>query len=63
MKQRMTDMHLVVVRLPDRPHLRQTKDSIELVPGENHRETFGYHLLLGEERVTQSLSSPVTRSP
>jgi hypothetical protein len=53
MRQRMTDMHLVVVRRPDRPHLRITSDSIELVPGENHRETFGYHLLLGEERITQ----------
>ena len=53
MRQRMTDMHLVVVRRPDRPHLRLTSDSIELIPGENHRETFGYHLLLGEERITQ----------
>ncbi len=53
MRQRMTDMHLVVVRRPDRPHLRVTADAIELVPGENHRETSGYHLLLDEERVTQ----------
>jgi hypothetical protein len=53
MKQRMTDVHLVVVRRPDRPHLRLTGDFIELIPGENHRETFGYHLLFGEKRITQ----------
>jgi hypothetical protein len=53
MKQRMTDVHLVVVRLPDRPHLRLANDFMELIPGENHREIFGYHLLLGDERVTQ----------
>lgn len=58
MRQRMTDMHLVVVRRPDRPHLRLTGDSMELVPGENHRETFGYHLLLGEARVTQKPIAP-----
>ena len=58
MRQRMTDMHLVVVRRPDRPHLRLTGDSIELVPGENHRETFGYHLLLGGKRITRKPIAP-----
>jgi hypothetical protein len=53
MRQRMTDMHLVVVRRPDRPHFRIKGDSIELIPGENHLETFGYHLLFGEKRMTQ----------
>ncbi len=53
MRQRMTDMHLVVVRRPDRPHLRLAGDSIELIPGEQHRETLGDHLLLGDKRVTQ----------
>ncbi|MDA7904921.1 hypothetical protein N9A80_01110 [Rhodopirellula sp.] len=54
MRQRMTDMHLVVVRRPDRPHLRVTKNAIELLPGENHRETFGYHLSLNQKRVTKT---------
>ncbi|MGY8656786.1 MAG: hypothetical protein ACKVJX_24510 [Verrucomicrobiia bacterium] len=60
MRQRMTDVHLVVVRRPDRPHLRLTNDSIQLVPGENHRETLGYHLLLGEERITKKPIVPGT---
>ncbi|MDB4621736.1 hypothetical protein OAG82_02645 [Rubripirellula sp.] len=54
MRQRMMDMHLVVVRRPDRPHLRVTKNAIELLPGENHRETFGYHLSLNQKRVTKT---------
>ena len=58
MRQRMTDIHLVVVRRPDRPYFRVTGDSIELIPGENHRETFGYHLLLGDERITKSTLAP-----
>lgn len=53
MRQRMTDMHLVVVRRPDRPHLRLSGDFIELIPGENHREIIGYHLVLGDERFTK----------
>ena len=57
-RQRMTDIHLVVVRLPDRPHLRMSRDLIELIPGENHRETFGYHLLLGDERITKQTLAP-----
>jgi hypothetical protein len=58
MRQRMTDMHLVVVRRPDRPHIRLRGDSIELIPGENHREIMGYHLVLGEERFTREPLPP-----
>jgi len=60
MRQRMTDMHVVVVRRPDRPHFRMKGDSMELVPGENHREIFGYHLLLGGERITKNPLVPGT---
>jgi hypothetical protein len=50
MRQRMTDVYIVVVRKPDRPWLRKSaqgkgKPACELIPGENHRETRGYVIL------------------
>lgn len=54
MRQRMTDVYLVVVRKPDRPYLRLAGDRVELIPGENHGETKGYHLLCGGERITET---------
>ncbi|MGI5817716.1 MAG: hypothetical protein ACOX9R_06405 [Armatimonadota bacterium] len=50
--QRQTDVYISVVRLPDPPWLREVEGGVELIPGENHRETFGYHLLRDGERVT-----------
>ena len=38
--QREVDVYVSVVRLPDPPHLRSTVASTELIPGENHWETF-----------------------
>jgi len=45
MRQRMTDVYVVVARKPDRPHLRVVGDRVELIPGENHSETHGYRVL------------------
>lgn len=56
--QRQTDVYLSVVRLPDPPWLRERGGAIELIPGENHRETFGYHLLRDGEQVTQEPLRP-----
>jgi len=56
--QRMTDVYVSVIRLPDPPHLRQADDGIELIPGENHRETFGYHLSRDGERITEDPLRP-----
>jgi len=42
--QRETDVYVSVVRLPDPPHLRRTAAGAELIPGENHWETYGYFL-------------------
>ena len=58
LKQRSTDIYAAVVRLPDRPLLRQGKNGIELIPGENHLETFGYHIALNGKRITQSPLRP-----
>jgi len=51
LRQRMTDVYCSVVRLPDPPHLREAAGIVELIPGENHRETFGYLLLRNGEPV------------
>lgn len=52
LRQRQTDVYVVVVRRPDRPWLRLTGSHVELIPGEEHYETGGYHLLRGGQRIT-----------
>ncbi len=47
-----------VVRLPDPPWLRERAGALHLIPGENHRETFGYHLMRDGERVTDTPLRP-----
>ena len=58
MRQRMTDVYVAVVRKPDRPFLRPGETGFELIPGENHNETFGYHLLRDSRRVTNEPIRP-----
>jgi hypothetical protein len=58
MLQRSSDLYVVVVRLPDPPHLRKSGEGIELIPGENHWETVGYHLVKDGKRITQSPIRP-----
>ena len=53
MRQRMTDVYIVVVRRPDRPHLRAAGQRVQLIPGENHRETRGYHLFRDGRQITK----------
>ncbi|MCB1121723.1 MAG: hypothetical protein KJT03_09255, partial [Verrucomicrobiae bacterium] len=43
-RQNSTDLWAAVVRLPDRPWLREGEHGLELIPGESHYETFGYRL-------------------
>ena len=42
--QRQTDIYVAIVRQPDAPHLRLRSGEIQLIPGENHWETFGYRI-------------------
>ncbi|TKJ38155.1 MAG: hypothetical protein CEE38_05200 [Planctomycetes bacterium B3_Pla] len=56
--QRSSDLYTVVVRLPDRPHLRRAGEEIQLIPGENHWETYCYHLFKNNEKITDSLVRP-----
>ena len=58
MFQRYTDCYAVVVRLPDRPHLRLKGGQAELVPGESHWETRGYRLLRSDRPLREGLLEP-----
>lgn len=60
LRQRQTDVHVAVVRRPDRPVLRRSGERIELIPGEEHRETLGYHLLRDGRQVTHKPLPPKT---
>lgn len=52
LRQRQTDVYVAVVRRPDRPFLRRTGTVVELIPGEEHFETCGYHVSRDGRRVT-----------
>ncbi|UCC96912.1 MAG: hypothetical protein JSW66_13830 [Phycisphaerales bacterium] len=56
--QRSSDLYAVVVRLPDRPHMRQARGKVELIPGENHWETYGYHLFKNGQKITEHPMRP-----
>ena len=56
--QRSSDLYVAVVRLPDRPHLRKSAGAIELIPGESHWETRGYHLARNGQRITDEPLPP-----
>jgi len=56
--QRLTDVYVVVVRRPDPPHLRINAGRVELIPGENHWETFGYHILKDGKPITEKPIRP-----
>lgn len=58
LRQRQTQIHVAIVCLPDAPHLRLVQDKAELIPGEEHRETFGYHLLRDGKRITTAPLRP-----
>ncbi len=52
------DVYVAVVRLPDQPHLRKIDDEVELIPGENHWETSGYHIFKDGVKITDRLLQP-----
>jgi hypothetical protein len=58
LQQRQTDVHVVVVRKPDRPFLHKADGGVRLVPGEEHFETRGYHLLKDGARITKDPLPP-----
>ncbi len=58
LRQAQTDVYVAVVRLPDSPHLRIKDDVIELIPGDNHWETFGYHLFKDGIKITDNPLRP-----
>ena len=56
--QNRTDIYTAVVRLPDRPWIREIEGRIELIPGENHWETFGYHIYRNGKKLTDDPVRP-----
>lgn len=58
--QNRTDVYVAVVRLPDQPHLRKIAGELELIPGENHWETYGYHIFRDGKKITNRPLRPGT---
>ncbi len=58
--QNRTNVYIAVVRLPDQPHLWKIDDEVELIPGENHWETYGYHIYKGGKKITGQPLRPGT---
>ncbi len=58
--QRSSDLYTVVVRKPDPPHLRLIGGNVELIPGENHWETRGYHIFRNGKKITNKIFKPDT---
>ena len=56
--QRSSDLYAAVVRLPDHPYMRRAGGEIQLIPGENHWETYGYHIFKNGEKITASPVRP-----
>lgn len=61
LRQRQTDVHVVVVRLPGSPLLRARPGRAEIILPEEHREILGFHLLLNGRRLTASPLRPGAR--
>jgi hypothetical protein len=52
--QRQTDIYVAIVRRPDRPWLQaSTSGGLNLIPGESHYETYGYHILKNDKLITK----------
>jgi hypothetical protein len=54
MWQRSSDIYIAVVRLPDRPYLQLADGTINLIPGENHREIRGYIIYCDGRSITNN---------
>jgi len=61
MWQRRTDVFVAVVRLPDRPYLWKIDEDIELIPGENHWETYGYTIFKDGDKINRTPIRPGTK--
>ncbi|MFZ2644084.1 MAG: hypothetical protein WA117_24040 [Verrucomicrobiia bacterium] len=51
-RQRGRDVYVMAVRRPDRPWLLPLRGAVQLIPGESHYETSGYHLAHNGRRFT-----------
>ena len=53
-KQRSSDIYVAIVRLPDQPYLGKIDDHVELIPGENHWEIYGYSIYRDGKKVSSN---------
>jgi len=60
-RQRQTNVHVVVISRPYEPRLRRRGQESELTPGEEHQETYGYHLLRKGDHITETPARLGTR--
>jgi hypothetical protein len=63
LRQRGRDVYVAVVRRPDRPWLQANGSTVQLVPGESHHETAGYHFQFNGRKVTNRLVRPGEKLP
>ena len=56
--QRQTDIYVAIVRQPDAPHFRLHRGEIQIIPGENHWETFGYRIFKDGKPITEDPVRP-----
>jgi antitoxin component YwqK of YwqJK toxin-antitoxin module len=51
-------LYIAVVRKPDRPWLRKTGNTYQLIPGENHWETRGYYIFCDGVKINETAAGP-----
>jgi hypothetical protein len=56
--QYQTDIYVAIVREPDAPYLRFHNGDVQLIPGENHWETFGYRIFKNGRPLTEEPVRP-----
>ncbi len=60
--QRRSDVHVAVIRKPDKPFLQHAplgfEEDIQLIPGENHWETRGYNIFKDGLKINDLLLEP-----
>ncbi len=58
--QRQTDVYVAIIRQPDAPHFRPQGGEVQLIPGENHWETFGYRIFKDGKPLAEDALRPGT---
>jgi len=60
LRQHQTDIYVIVARQPDVPYFSKS-ERLELIPGENHWETFGYNIFKEGIKINDEPLQPGTK--